>query len=232
MSKFYLQKRFKKAFTLAEVLITLGIIGIVAQMTIPTLTSNIQKQIYIAGLQKAYSGIMQGFNAAVSDNGEISQWDWGPDFSQSNNTTVLAKYLIPYFAVIQDCGYTTTGDCTRTAKYYLNNTTIFSAYYMITLKDGSQFLLALDGVGTPSLIDIWVDTNGNKKPNIMGKDIFFMAMSVYAKKPYLYGQGSDRATLLNDSTYGCNPANAGRAGLYCGTLIQQDGWQIKSDYPW
>ena len=44
-----------RAFTLAEVLITLGIIGVVAALTLPTLISNYKKQTYVTGLQKAYS---------------------------------------------------------------------------------------------------------------------------------------------------------------------------------
>ena len=41
------------AFTLAEVLITLGIIGVVAAMTLPSLIANHQKQVYVTGLKKA-----------------------------------------------------------------------------------------------------------------------------------------------------------------------------------
>lgn len=52
------KQKFKNAFTLAEVLITIGIIGIVAAMTIPTLISNYQKQIVETNLQETYS-IMQ-----------------------------------------------------------------------------------------------------------------------------------------------------------------------------
>lgn len=45
----------KNGFTLAEVLITLGIIGVVAAMTLPTLIQNHQKQVYVNGLKKALS---------------------------------------------------------------------------------------------------------------------------------------------------------------------------------
>ena len=49
----------KKGFTLAEVLITLGIIGVVAAMTMPTLINNINNKQNIAALKKAYSLISQ-----------------------------------------------------------------------------------------------------------------------------------------------------------------------------
>ncbi|MBQ2870396.1 type II secretion system protein, partial [bacterium] len=45
----------RKAFTLAETLITLSIIGVIAAMTVPTLMSNIDKQTYVTGAKKAYS---------------------------------------------------------------------------------------------------------------------------------------------------------------------------------
>ena len=53
---------FKKAFTLAEVLITLGIIGVVAAMTLPSLINNIQSKQLEAGLKKQYSIISQVFD--------------------------------------------------------------------------------------------------------------------------------------------------------------------------
>ena len=56
-------------FTLAEVLITLGIIGVVAAMTLPTLIQNYQKKTYIEGLKVGISILEQGFKAAMADDG-------------------------------------------------------------------------------------------------------------------------------------------------------------------
>lgn len=56
-------------FTLAEVLITLGIIGIVAALTIPTLINNYQKKAYIAALQKTYSQTQNAFKLMMADEG-------------------------------------------------------------------------------------------------------------------------------------------------------------------
>lgn len=57
----------KQAFTLAEVLITLGIIGVVAAMTMPTLIANHQKQVYVAGLKKGMSTISNMFQKMIAD---------------------------------------------------------------------------------------------------------------------------------------------------------------------
>ena len=61
------------AFTLAEVLITLGIIGVVAALTLPTLIQNHQKQVYVTQLKKAYSTINNAYNKMAADEGVV---DW------------------------------------------------------------------------------------------------------------------------------------------------------------
>ena len=54
----FLNKK-KQAFTLAEVLVTLAIIGVVAAMTVPTLMQNYQRKVYVAQLQKVYNEASQ-----------------------------------------------------------------------------------------------------------------------------------------------------------------------------
>lgn len=56
------------AFTLAEVLITLGIIGVVAALTIPTLMQKADEQATVSALKKTYSTLTQAYNLAVNDN--------------------------------------------------------------------------------------------------------------------------------------------------------------------
>ena len=63
-----LRKKFF-AFTLAEVLITLGIIGVVAALTLPTLISKHQKKVYSAQLKKTINTIENGFRKIMADEG-------------------------------------------------------------------------------------------------------------------------------------------------------------------
>lgn len=58
-------KRF--AFTLAEVLVTLGIIGVVSAMTVPTLMNNYQRQSYVVQLHKVYNEFSQVFERYMAD---------------------------------------------------------------------------------------------------------------------------------------------------------------------
>ncbi len=67
----------KKGFTLAEVLITLAIIGVVAALTIPTVVRNYQKQQTVVKLKKVYSVLNQAFNNSQAENGMYQTWDIG-----------------------------------------------------------------------------------------------------------------------------------------------------------
>src|SRR5574344_1906017 len=94
----------EKAFTLAEVLIVLGIIGIVAAMTIPQLISNYQKAATVSQLKKTYSMLNQALKASIADNGDVSDWDYVPVdknyHSWPNPTPSGEKYILPYLKVI------------------------------------------------------------------------------------------------------------------------------------
>ena len=59
---------FKKAFTLAEILITLGIVGIISALTIPTLIQNHKKQVLVNQLKKAMSEISQGLQLMMAED--------------------------------------------------------------------------------------------------------------------------------------------------------------------
>ena len=92
----------KKGFTLAEVLITLGVIGIVAAMTMPTLIANHQKEVVATSLRKAYAELNLALQMAISDYGDVSTWD----YSTASEIAMWAeKYIQPYFKVLraQNC---------------------------------------------------------------------------------------------------------------------------------
>lgn len=98
------------AFTLAEVLITLGIIGVVAAMTLPALVSKYQKQVTVNRLKRSYTTLSQMFNMARKDYGDPNEWSFSfGDYDNGKNFAVIlpmvAKtYFLPYLDVIDDCG--------------------------------------------------------------------------------------------------------------------------------
>ena len=69
-------RAFNKAFTLAEVLITLGIIGIVAAMTLPALVGKYQKKVTVERLKKVYTVLSQAVLMSVKDHEAIEYWNF------------------------------------------------------------------------------------------------------------------------------------------------------------
>ena len=64
----------KRGFTLAEVLITLGVIGIVAAMTLPALVNKYKEKQRVSQLKKTYSILSQAFQMATNEYGDITGW--------------------------------------------------------------------------------------------------------------------------------------------------------------
>ena len=77
----------KAAFTLAEVLITLAIIGIVAALTIPTLITNYQKKQTVSKLKQSYSIISQALTMAQAEHGDTTTWDVAGIYGTSTDDT-------------------------------------------------------------------------------------------------------------------------------------------------
>lgn len=78
-SKFaYSNRRPFAAFTMAEVLITLGVIGIVAAMTLPTVITKYRKQVTVTSLKKFYTVMAQAIEQSSLDNGSPEYWSIAP----------------------------------------------------------------------------------------------------------------------------------------------------------
>ena len=91
-------KQYKKAaFTLAEVLITLGIIGIVAAMTLPTLIADYQKKVVETRLISFYSKINQAYRMSYAENGDTVDWiEINKAYSYEEMLAWLEHYIFPY----------------------------------------------------------------------------------------------------------------------------------------
>lgn len=82
---------FEHAFTLAEVLITLGIIGIVAAMTLPSLIANYRERQFVAAAQKGYALVNNAMNKWLADNDIIGDHTafW---YSEKSNSDLLKSF--------------------------------------------------------------------------------------------------------------------------------------------
>ena len=180
--------RLKKcAFTLAEVLITLGIIGVVAAMTIPTLTQKYKIQEYVSKLNKFYTVISNAYIRAKQDNGDIFGWNLAKYESSTSDEEDFLYYILPYMNVEKFCGKKSLGcfpDTTYKSigsisfDYNINNATHYSK---ALLNDGSSIAsLTFDNSCDNGVNDnqdlgcahLRFDVNGVAPPNILGVDLF------------------------------------------------------------
>ena len=172
-------------FTLAEVLITLGIIGVVAAMTMPTLVEKHKEQVTVAKVIKFYSVVNQAILLAINDNGYLDEWDV-PDGMTKNSAEKLMGYIKPYLSISKDCGIASgclgyTDGVNNLIGGKGNNYDTDTAYYKIILNDGSYIWLRSSissyckstDVGIEDTCGlIFTDINGGNPPNTVGKDIF------------------------------------------------------------
>ena len=102
----------KKGFTLAEVLITLGVIGVVAAVTLPTLIQNYKKHVVETRLAKFYTTINQAIQMSETVNGDKRYWDelgkgfepddeGNPDYTKPEAMAWFEKYLKPYLKYLK-----------------------------------------------------------------------------------------------------------------------------------
>ena len=100
---------FKKlGFTLAEVLISIVILGIVAAITIPSTVKNVRDRETVNKVIKAYYTLSKAFDMAAAENGSIENLI---NFSLDNNLrgTTVADVFMPYLKIKQDCGISGDG---------------------------------------------------------------------------------------------------------------------------
>ena len=233
-----LPTKAKFGFTLAEVLITLGIIGVVAAMTIPNLIAKYQKEQTVVKLKKAISILNQAYKLSYDDVGEPSS----DDYLKFSTMEYINTYWAPYIKIsslcvkYSDCGYTSvmphkyasgkqsswwvTGDGnatkTRTA-FMTHDGFMYMPMYFTPSSDGKTY---------DSMNQVLLDINGAEGPNRYGRDVFWLTrVQKDGGGINLYGYDKTDAQINANCS-----KNSG--GEYCAEKIRRAGWKIEKDYPW
>ena len=228
----------KKAFTLAEVLITLGIIGIVAAMTIPTLITNYQKNITITRLKEVYSTFANVLLLAKAEHGDTQYWENAIGQSITNKETATTKfcekYIIPYLSGAKIHGYKKLAEAGIDNYVAMNGQAIANGnltsnttdgYYIIELKNGQIIFINYghDGNLIMQLVSVYTDINGRiNGPNAIGRDTFLFKYDL--KKGRFIPYGYDERT--HDYLKQHCTKDAEWSSLECAALIMKDGWEI------
>ena len=201
----------RAAFTLAEVLITLGIIGVVAAMTMPSLVANYQRKVLETSFKKSYSVVSQAVQRLIDDEGYIPKSE---NFGMGEFNVLLTKYI------------ESTGQIPMDGKSFINCFTDFYRTYnkrnlsataqwwfddgYFTAVDGT--FIFVDNSNTENLL-IGVDTNGKKAPNLLGHDVFLFELDseTGALKGYDgYNKRGDEGSKYCDKN-----SSSGLNGLSC-----------------
>ena len=215
----------KAAFTLAEVLITLGVIGIVAAMTLPTLIANYQKKVVETRLISFYSKINQAYRMSYAENGDtVYLVETNKTYSYEEMLNWLEQYLFPYMKHYN-------------VKKCVSN--IGQVGVCVTIPDGSLYWFSIDGNGQD--VSYYINGNFNDKSirNIFAfnfskriKDNYYdnRKQSINFVEPYVFNWDGRRESLFTNGTWGCRKGCTNCA--YCTKLIQLNGWEIPDDFPW
>ena len=175
----------KFGFTLAEVLITLGIIGIVAALTIPGLITKCKEMQYRVTYKKVYSSLNQAMKYAQEDDGvdlTLGNTIFLPNLSggvtpHTSNVGEIFKYISRYYKSTTTC-FDNNADkcwvCEKGESGYIHN----GAPDWLGCSKSSYAFIDANGVAyylySNSEFPILIDVNGNRKPNQLGRDRFVM----------------------------------------------------------
>ena len=230
---------------MAEVLITLGIIGVVAALTIPSVIINYQKKETVTKLKKVYTTLSNAAEMSIAENGDMKGWDW--TLAQTDVDKFIETYYLPYLSVSEKKWPNENYRIYNLAgRWVISN---YSQLISVILSNGQIIIFKV--AHDTGYMWIFADINGTKGPNRVGKDVFVFDGRNFAQrdsnKYYIkfWGQSDlwGRASLIGDNItentpntggYGCSKENkyGYYSGFYCGALIMLDGWKISDDYPW
>ena len=192
-------KRYHLGFTLAETLITIGIIGIVASLTIPKLITAYQKYDTGHKLKQTYAIFSQALKLSIAENGDPDGWD----YTRASYSYDFEKYILPYLKYSQISRYPDP----KTLYGYSYLYWVPKTNKIYQLHNGTRFVMMRNHNAT---LDITVDINGSKGPNILGTDVFVF----YIKPDNSLG------------SYNLNDNYNNRLGMRCTNLVQKNNWKI------
>ena len=173
----------KKAFTLAEVLITMGVIGVVAALTIPSLSANYQKRVLTTQLQKAYAEISQAGAMVIAD-------EMTDDF-RTSRAIRNRRFIGPYLK---------SGGTSSFASNYEMHDNRGTNYNIWGEMRGNYNCGSLSS-GAVVCVDEHargiLDVNGQKGPNVIGRDAFSIGFLKNGTISYDYSPSLE-SIMLND----------------------------------
>ena len=212
------------AFTLAEVLITLGIIGIVAALTIPTLISKHQKKVYVTQLKKAVNTVQNGYKLMLADAGvdSVKDTEFFKLLASGSDMNKLNQEARKYFNIASDVKKIDReylyADAPGLAAHSSTGN-YFSGYpntVLISTVDGAEIFFFNSSAST-----VYIDANGySKRPNVVGLDFFYLNVTENGSLAnWANNSAKEWCLLQNGYTTPHKPAG-------CLEQVMKDNWEI------
>lgn len=170
------------AFTLAETLIVMGIIGVVAALTIPNLNSSTADKEKVAKVKKVYSNLNDALGRAEAVYGPVSEWT-KDDANVTAQTTRIGERLTEFMKLSKNCGAKgaagATDYCFSAGALYTMNGTKSSIwpdtnteFYTATLADGTGLVISTRNLTNNRLFWATINIDGKTKRSTYGKNTF------------------------------------------------------------
>ena len=249
----------KIAFTLAEVLITLSILGVIAAISIPNMVNNFRKKQTEVALLRAYTMIEKALDVSQAIYGPYKTWDGINNNTCVSNTGFAEKYILPGLPQIAyKCNYSgTNGYQVRTKCFKDNPKDVTGALYTsgwadyngashnaaYRLKNGMSigFLNGYYAAHFCTILIMTVDINGpDKGKNQFGSDIFFFSLKYRTQvstiepvfEPGMLGLNNKYASGIDKNcSINSKTSDGVLKGGLCAAKIAKNGWKIPKDYP-
>lgn len=224
----YFSLTHNAGFTLAEVLVTLGIIGVISAMTLPTLVKNHQRQVYVTQLHKVYNDLSQAAERIITDSNAVNLCE--SKFGKEGPQLFYKNYL----KTVKFCSESNITECFANEYKNMNGKILRTRNVVVPGSNDSCAVLASGASicfysphsyngGYFGHSNITLDVNGKQGPNILGRDLFSFIM----ENDGTITTGENLETATKDFSSMCAGANEDAYGA-CFARILNDGW--KMDY--
>jgi prepilin-type N-terminal cleavage/methylation domain-containing protein len=222
-------KKIKIGFTLAEILVTLGVIGVIASMTVPNLIQDAQEAQFKGAWKKTFAEFSQAIKIlSMEKSGDFK--DVFPEGDTATGFKNFRNAFLPYLNYTKTCEPNTSG-CWHEANEWYNLSGVkridsYKSHATLILNNGTLASFRLyssscNDTRSPNndnCGNVYFDINGFKGPNKIGKDIYVLRV---LRRGNVIPQGTQGDYVYNNpSSYSCN------VQAYPNT----EGWGCSADY--
>lgn len=185
-------------------------------------------------LRSFYSDMHQTLQFSMNINDTPEYWGFKKGYRNANSIT---SYIANYLRVAENCVHV-EGSCFPKENYknFLNKPTNINLAQLPAVKMKNGISVAFETISSCKKKEavcalVYVDINGDAKPNMFGKDLFVFMLANSKKTPFLpYNIRVSKNDLLLDKKFGCN--KEAELPMYCSAYIYNNSWQITKNYPW